>query len=131
MLDVTVQNTTTLIVQQKQTHTIIISIVCPLLQVRNESRLTNPNRILLLNNPLWQRNTEVSCCNIHISALQSHSDKLNTAMLPLLQLTRGTSLVTTSVTAAALAASPSARRVQDRGARTSVACRSGPRVPRR
>ena len=35
----------------------------------------------------------------------------------------------TSVTAAALAASPSARCVQDRGARTSVACRSGSRVP--
>ena len=34
----------------------------------------------------------------------------------------------TSVTAAALAASPSARCVQDRGARTSVACWSGSRV---
>ena len=37
----------------------------------------------------------------------------------------------TSVTAAALAASPSARCVQDRGARTSVACWTGSRVPRR
>jgi len=37
----------------------------------------------------------------------------------------------TSVTAAALAASPSARCVQDRGVRTSVACWTGSRIPRR